>query len=330
MPRDIRGALRLVVPGQGETEPPAAPGGGAGGALRVELLGRCRVTAGGRPVEEAAWRLRKAKTLLKLLALAPGHRLHREQVAATLWPDLDPAAAGNNLKQVLHVARRALEGHAGAAGSPGADGPGATPSPGSSGRGGARAPRRGPASLPWQGDLLCLSPDGPLWVDVDAFEAAAAAAAGSRDPAAYRAAVALYAGDLLPEDRYEDWAADRRERLRGVYLGLLGRLARLHEARGEYLQAADVLRRALDAEPADEEAHAGLMRALALAGEPHQARRQFARLREALRRDLDAEPSPASRRLYADIVAGRLPPPAPAPGDPGATGDRSRPRPSSR
>ena len=126
VPRDSRRALRLVVPGQGETEPPAAPGGGAGGALRVELLGRWRVTAGGRPVAEAAWRLRKAKTLLKLLALAPGHRLHREQVAATLWPDLDPAAAGNNLKQVLHVARRALEGHAGASGSPGADGPGAT------------------------------------------------------------------------------------------------------------------------------------------------------------------------------------------------------------
>ena len=158
-------------------------------------------------------------------------------------------------------------------------------------------------------------------MDVDAFEAAAAAAPGARDPAAYRAALALYAGDLLPEDRYADWAAARRERLRGVYLGLLGRLARLHETRGEYSQAAEVLRRALDAEPADEGAHAGLMRALALAGEPHQARRQFARLREALRRDLDAEPSPASRRLYEDIVAGRLPPPG-APGDPGDPGDR--------
>ena len=157
-------------------------------------------------------------------------------------------------------------------------------------------------------------------MDVDAFEAAAAAAAGARDPAAYRAALALYAGDLLPEDRYADWAAARRERLRGVYLGLLGRLARLHETRGEYLQAAEVLRRALDAEPADEGAHAGLMRALALAGEPHQARRQFARLREALRRDLDAEPSPASRRLYEDLVAGRLPPPG-DPGDPGDPGE---------
>jgi hypothetical protein len=56
------------------------------------------------------WRLRKAKTLVKLLVLAPGHRLHREQVIAVLWPDRPPAAAANNLHQVLHVARRQLDG----------------------------------------------------------------------------------------------------------------------------------------------------------------------------------------------------------------------------
>ncbi|HEX2516003.1 MAG TPA: transcriptional activator domain-containing protein, partial [Chloroflexota bacterium] len=63
-----------------------------GDALRIELFGGCRISAGGRPVEDGAWRLRKARTLIKLLALAPGHRLHRDQVAATLWPSLDPQA----------------------------------------------------------------------------------------------------------------------------------------------------------------------------------------------------------------------------------------------
>ncbi len=294
-----------------------------GGALRIELFGGCRISAGGRPVEDGAWRLRKARTLIKLLALAPGHRLHRDQVAAALWPSLDPQAAANNLKQVLHVARRVLDGVVGntpptplpsaSPASPARTGTALTPSGGAAGGGG-----RGVAYLPLQGDLLCLYPDGPLWVDVDAFEAAAGAAAGSDDPVRYRAAIALYTGELLPEDRYEDWAAERRERLRGVYVGLLLQLARLHQARGEHLLAIDVLGRALDAEPAHEEAHAGLMRAYALSGQPHLARRQFERLREALRRDLDAEPGPASRRLYAEIVGGGFPPP-PEPG-PGSVG----------
>jgi len=34
--------------------------------------------------------------LIKLLALARGHRLHREQAMEYLWPGLDPEAAANN------------------------------------------------------------------------------------------------------------------------------------------------------------------------------------------------------------------------------------------
>ena len=61
--------------------------------LRIELLGQFRVAVGRRDVPEAAWRLRKGQSLVKLLALAPGHRLHREQLEEALWPGFLPAAA---------------------------------------------------------------------------------------------------------------------------------------------------------------------------------------------------------------------------------------------
>ena len=64
---------------------------------------------GPRSIGEAEWHLRKAGSLLKVLALSPGHRLHREQAMELLWPDLDPEAALNNLHYALHVARRTLE-----------------------------------------------------------------------------------------------------------------------------------------------------------------------------------------------------------------------------
>ena len=78
------------------------------GDVAIKLLGGFAATRGGEPVDPSAWRLRKGRELVKLLALAPGHRLHREQLMDALWPDLDPAAAANNLHQVVHVARRAL------------------------------------------------------------------------------------------------------------------------------------------------------------------------------------------------------------------------------
>jgi DNA-binding SARP family transcriptional activator len=39
-----------------------------------------RISVGPRSIGEDAWRLRKAKAMVKLLALAPEHRLHRERV----------------------------------------------------------------------------------------------------------------------------------------------------------------------------------------------------------------------------------------------------------
>src|SRR5829696_4227459 len=77
-------------------------------AVRIRLLGGFSVTVGERKVDESAWRLRKAASLVKLLALAPGHRLHRERAMDLLWPELGLRAASNNLRQALHVARRTL------------------------------------------------------------------------------------------------------------------------------------------------------------------------------------------------------------------------------
>jgi DNA-binding SARP family transcriptional activator len=77
--------------------------------LRIELLGRFRVTVGARSIPDEAWRRRKPAALIKLLALAPGHRLHREQILDALWPNLDPLAASANLRKALHHARRAID-----------------------------------------------------------------------------------------------------------------------------------------------------------------------------------------------------------------------------
>src|SRR5256885_6050057 len=76
--------------------------------VRLPLLGGFAADVDGEPVPESAWRLKKARELVKLLALAPGHRLHREQVMDVLWRDRVPAAAANNLHQAVYVARRAL------------------------------------------------------------------------------------------------------------------------------------------------------------------------------------------------------------------------------
>lgn len=65
--------------------------------LHIWMLGDFRVSVGPHIIERHDWRLRKAASLLKLLALQPRYRIHREQVMDLLWPGLDPKRAANNL-----------------------------------------------------------------------------------------------------------------------------------------------------------------------------------------------------------------------------------------
>ncbi|HLT19799.1 MAG TPA: hypothetical protein VKZ96_10105, partial [Thermomicrobiales bacterium] len=77
--------------------------------VHIALLGGFRIQHGHVEVASDAWPLAKAASLVKLLALSPSGRLHREEIIELLWPALGREAGGNNLRQALFVARRTLE-----------------------------------------------------------------------------------------------------------------------------------------------------------------------------------------------------------------------------
>jgi predicted ATPase/DNA-binding SARP family transcriptional activator len=242
--------------------------------LTIRLLGRFEVMVAARVVPASSWRLRKAATLVKLLALADGHRMHREVMMDRLWPDRDLAAAANNLHQVLHAARRALD------------------------PGGADSVAR----IGLHHEVVCLCPDGGLWVDVEAFEALAAVARQCDTAAAYRRALELYGGELLPDEPYEDCWAGRREALRTLRVGLLLGLAAA--GRRDGLAVAEIYRQALAADPYNELACRGLMGALAEAGDRAGALREHDALAVRVREELGVEPSEAVEALAEAIRAG--------------------------
>ena len=76
--------------------------------IHVTLLGRFAVTVGEVPVAEAGWKRRQAAAVVKVLALAPGRRLHREQVVDLVWPGDTIAEAVPKLHKAAHFARRAI------------------------------------------------------------------------------------------------------------------------------------------------------------------------------------------------------------------------------
>ncbi len=112
----------------------------------------------------------------------------------------------------------------------------------------------------------------------------------------HASALALYGGELLPEDRFEDWAQARRDQLRETQLALLVELAALQTERGERVDAVATLQRAIVEDPLHEAAHRELMRLFAEDGRGQQALAQYQQLRDVLRRELVRRPRPADPR----------------------------------
>jgi len=242
-----------------------------------------------RPVSD--WQRRTAKTLTKLLATNPRHRLHREQVLEILWPDVEIDSALNSFGKALHAARRALEPEL--------------------------LPRECSAYLALTDSMVALDVQR-VWIDADHFERLAESALRRGDVTSYECALAAYGGELLPEDRYEDWCSERRDHLGALHIQLLLALAEEHKERRAHSPAAARLREVLRHDPTREDAHRRLMALYTSLGARDQAMRQFQICEDALKRELGLAPEQATVELYREIQADRIPtqisPSEPAPG----------------
>jgi DNA-binding SARP family transcriptional activator/tetratricopeptide (TPR) repeat protein len=233
-------------------------------SVEIRLLGGFEVSVDGRTVPASAWSRRQAAGLVKILALAPRRQLHREQVMDALWPDLPPDTAGPRLHKAAYFARRVL----------------------------------GPDSVLLRNDTVLLFPETPVEIDAARFLGLADRALADGGAVAAAEAAGLYAGPLLPEDRYEPWAEQERDRLALRHRQVL-RLA------GRWAALADL-------DPTDEQAQLAVMRELAGRGDHRGALRHYERLERARHRELGVGPGPEALELRDSLLASVVEQPAAA------------------
>lgn len=222
--------------------------------LRIQALGRFRLVRDGETVPTSAWQSKKARDLFKILVARRGRPTTRDTFFELLWPDEDPEPLGNRLSVALATVRSVLD------------------------------PDKAFAAeyfLPADKSAIALDLDH-VELDVEAFldEASAAARlARSGDRAGARArleaAEALYGGDFLEEDPYEDWAVGLREEAQATYISIARSLAESSATDGDADGATRYYLRILERDPYDEGAHLGLVGALVAAGRHGEARRRY-------------------------------------------------------
>jgi LuxR family maltose regulon positive regulatory protein len=251
--------------------------------LRLTLFGPLRAYIGGQLVIDEHFTRRKAKALLVLLYLERGRYLARDELLEALWPNLDePPGDAGRLKQAALVLRRALEGQS--------------------------SRQTGWRYIVERDGSYYFNMQAPYRSDLEDFEEELRQAYCDRQHGDiesaldhFRQAFTLHRSDLLPEFRYDLWAASEITRVREQYLQALEDAARLHSERAEYARAIELLRRDTREDPLRESSTSQLMEALWRNGDHAEALRVYARLQNVLASELQLEPDPQITELYHAI-----------------------------
>jgi DNA-binding SARP family transcriptional activator len=249
--------------------------------LNIRCLGSFEVSSEWKRVER--WQSVKAKSLLACLMTKPREPMARETLMEALWPECDPQAAGNNLKTAMHGLRQTLNRL-------------------------FNTTKNYPYVLYIQGSYL-INPEIDLWVDVEELEKHWAAGRRleregriSEAIHEYEAAEALYRGDYLNDEPYEDWTLLRREALDDTYVSILGKLADHAIKTTDYESGIIYCQKILDRDRCREDAYRRLMRCYSRLGQRNRALRWYEICRQTIKTELDTSPDHETNHLYQQLL----------------------------
>lgn len=204
--------------------------------LKIYTLGRFALVKEGEPVSFSGKVQQKPLAMLKALIALGGREVSEERLSDLLWPEADGATARTAFNTNLHRLRRLIGN-----------------------------------------DRAILMSDGKItlnpyycWVDAWAFERICGQVesrlkekSADRDPANFillgEKGLTLYQGSFLAGDAGQPWTISQRERLRSMFLHLVGNLGQFREGSGKWRNAAEYYRKGLETDDLAEEFYQRLM-----------------------------------------------------------------------
>ena len=232
--------------------------------IRIRTLGGLSASRDDQPHPGAAIQPRRL-AVLALIARAGERGITRERLLALLWPDTDPESARRALSQALHTLRADLVDDL------------------------------------FMGVQELRLNFAAARCDVCEFETAVSAGEWERAAAAYGGPF-LHGFRLAGAVELDRWMEEERSHLAHRYAEVLERLARLATDAGDHDRAVSWWRKRLAVDPLSGRVTAGMMGALAQAGERHAAVQQ-ARIYQALMDQEQLDPDPSVARLVDELRA---------------------------
>lgn len=244
--------------------------------LQVFCLGMLGLALDGQPISLKAFKRKKARELFVLLIARPDQFMHREELAAELWPEANYKASLRDFRVALHSLSDVLE------------------------------PDRPKNSLAFcldrKDERYCIMSEK---VDLDSarFEALAASGENEFD---WERALKLYRGPFCEDYPYMESINSVRDKYDRIYFQLAEKLSNLYLESERSAMALELAQRVLARDSTWEPAYRLLMRAQASLGHLHLLPRTFSRCLETLEEELGVEPSEETFALARELLGDKL------------------------
>lgn len=205
--------------------------------VKASLLGKPEISINGVRIPDTEWKTKKVKGFLDYLLLNSGNTISKDSLAELFWPDSDNKSSIASQRTALYYLRKTLSGYQ--------------------------------AEITGDKAFIHETPEGLqirkndcLELDIHEFlrlrgelhlSAGQISQMDQRQADILKRMIQIYKGDLMEGSDYGDLVIYERERLKSIFMEACQELSAIHRERGELRQAEEILRRALAAEPYDED-----------------------------------------------------------------------------
>ena len=248
--------------------------------LLIRTLGTFEAEVEGTTIKGKQWGREKTVQLLQfLITHRSRNALRKEQIIDRLWYDLTDEEGNRDFKVALHGIHKILEPN--------------------------RKARTDPRYISREGVSYHLN-EAELWLDVNELEACVII--GNESYAsrpeiaieAFRRALILEKGSFLPNQIYQDWTSEERERLQVIVLSAYISLAELMMNEMP-LETVRLTQKALSIDATWEDAYQLQMKAFLLRGNRPAAIDTYERCVQTLDKEFGLDPLPETQKIYDSI-----------------------------
>lgn len=246
-------------------------------AVKIHTLGRFDLMIEGKPVRSLGRVQKKPIKMLKALIALGGRAVSEAQMSGSLWPEADGDMAHQSFATTLHRLRRLL---------------------------------RNERAIRFQENRVTLD-QRYCWVDLWALERML----GEEDAItegdmgeviqSFKKVIGMYRGPFLPGDGAEPWTVSKRERLRSKFLRYVERAGKYHEINGQWQEAVEYFRKALEVDDLAENLYQRLMICYARLNRRSEGLAVYDRCRRTLTSTLEIEPSPETEKIRQALLSGQ-------------------------